>query len=499
MNQFYPIKWVPILLLCLLTCACPILQTSKPNLPRIYNGITIPRPTGKNPIIVIPGVLGSRLVNSKTGEVAWPKFTGTTSDLLALPLTSPNVADNRDDLIATEIIDRAKFFRLSPEISFYDSLLTALDQSGGYKRGSIDNPASDGDHDTYYVFAYDWRRDNVESAQLLVRKIAKLKQTLNRPDLRFDILAHSMGGLIARYAAMYGEQDVLETSDPKPDWAGARHIARLIMFGTPNSGSMDALSTMLNGYSVLGTNWPQLRLLDALDKEAAFTFPASYQLLPHPGYARFYDEKLNPLTLDIFAPATWQQYGWSIAFEAEFKAREQTAVEKKRKKLKHKPTAEAETQLAEMEAARERLLAAREPFLQAMLTRAAKLHRALDAGGVPPAHLRFYLFGGDCEPTLEAAIVGTIKGQMTTLFRVSRALGKGEVRHRAAELMFAPGDSRVTRRSLFGLQVNGPSNSLTSVLPRPEQVTFHCEAHGDLPLNPTMQNNLLTVLMGNRF
>ena len=146
-------------------------------------------------------------------------------------------------------------------------------------------------------------------------------------------------------------------------------------------------------------------------------------------------------------------------------------------------------------------LAAREPFLQAMLTRAAKFHRALDASSPPPAHLRFYLFGGDCEPTLEAAIVGTIKGQMTTLFRVSRALGKGEVRRRAAELMFAPGDSRVTRRSLFGLQVNvnGHANSLTSVLPRPEQAIFHCEAHGDLPLNPTMQNNLLTVLMGNRF
>jgi hypothetical protein len=83
------------------------------------------------------------------------------------------------------------------------------------------------------------------------------------------------------------------------------------------------------------------------------------------------------------------------------------------------------------------------------------------------------------------------------MFRVSRALGKGEVRRRAAALMFAPGDSRVTRRSLFGLQLNG--QGLASILPRPEQATFHCEGHGDLPLNPTLQNNLLTVLMGNSF
>lgn len=499
MNRFYPIKWLPILFLCLFTCACPILQSGKPNLPRIYNGIATPRLKGKNPIIVVPGVLGSRLVNSKTGEVAWPKFTGTTSALLALPITSTNVADNRDDLVATEIIDRAKFFRLSPEISLYDSLLNALEQAGGYKRGNIDNPASDGDHDTYYVFAYDWRRDNVESAQLLLRKILQLKHKLNCPDLRFDILAHSMGGLIARYAAMYGELDVLATAHPKPDWSGAQHIARLVMFGTPNSGSMDALSTMLNGYSVLGTNWPQLRLLKALDKDAVFTFAALYQLLPHPGYARFYDETLNPLMLDIFDPAIWQKYGWSIAFDPEFKAEELKTFEKRRKKLKKKNTPEAETQLAELEATRERTLAEREPFLRAMLARAAQFHRALDVVSTPPAHLRLYLFGGDCEPTLEAAIVGTIKGQMTILFRVSRALGDSDVRRRAAELMFAPGDSRVTRRSLFGLQVNGHSNSLTSILPRPEQATFHCEAHGDLPLNPTMQNNLLTVLMGNSF
>jgi pimeloyl-ACP methyl ester carboxylesterase len=473
------------------------LKSGKPNLPRIYAAPETPRPTGKNPIIVVPGVLGSRLVHSKTGEVAWPKFTGTSSALLALPITSANFADNRDDLMATEIVDRAKFFRLTPEISFYDSLLTALEQSGGYRRGSIDNPPSDGDRDTYYVFPYDWRRDNVESARLFMQKVVKLKQLLNRPDLRFDIIAHSMGGLVARYAAMYGEQDVLAAPEPKPDWPGAQHFARLMMFGTPNSGSMDALSTLLNGYSVLGTNWPYLRLLDALDKDAVFTLPSSYQLLPHLGYARFYDEKLNPLALDIYDAATWQQQGWSIAFDTEFKAAEQKKFEKLRKKLKKQNTPAAESQLAELEAAHERMLAARAPFLQAALARAVKFHRALDAAGTPPATLRFYLFGGDCEPTLEAAIVGTINGQHKTMFRVSRALGKGEVRRRAAALMFAPGDSRVTRRSLFGLQLNG--QGLASILPRPEQATFHCEGHGDLPLNPTLQNNLLTVLMGNSF
>jgi pimeloyl-ACP methyl ester carboxylesterase len=500
MSDMIPVhrtKWLLVPLICLLFNGCTILNSGKPNLPRIYTSPEVSRPVGKNPIIVIPGVLGSRLVNRQTGEVAWPKFTGATSQLLALPITASNFADNRDDLVATEIVDRARFFRLTPEISFYDSLLSTLEQAGGYRHGDIDHPSSDGDRDTYYVFPYDWRRDNVESARLLTQKILKLKQQLNRSDLRFDILAHSMGGLVARYAAMYGDQDVLEATDPKPDWSGAQHFARLMMFGTPNSGSMDALSTLVNGYSVLGTNLPQLRLLDALDKDAVFTTPSAYQLLPHAGYARFYDEQLNPLTLDIYDAATWKRYGWSIAFDAEFKVEEQKRFEKARRKLKKKNTPEAETQLGEMEAAREQRLAAREPYLQAVLIRAVKFHRALDVASTPPPTLHFYLFGGDCDPTLEAAIVGTFKGERKTFFRVNRGLGKSDLRRRAAELLFAPGDSRVTRRSLFGLQLNGAN--LTSILPRPEQAIFHCEAHGDLPLNPTVQNNLLTVLMGNRY
>ncbi len=41
-----------------------------------------------------------------------------------------------------------------------------------------------------------------------VRRIERLKTKLQRPDLKFNVVAHSMGGLIARYAAMYGDADL---------------------------------------------------------------------------------------------------------------------------------------------------------------------------------------------------------------------------------------------------------------------------------------------------
>jgi pimeloyl-ACP methyl ester carboxylesterase len=481
------------------TGAC-LLKYSQPNLPRIYNAPDAPRRAGKNPVLLIPGVLGSQLVNQRTGQVVWPGLRAVDDDSLALPVGGTTLAENRDDVVATEIVTSAPLIRFLPEIGVYNSLLRALEDYGGYRHGDLDAPAEGGDRDTYYVFAYDWRRDNVESARLLVEKIERLKARLGRSDLRFDVIAHSMGGLVARYAAMYGGRDVPGLDEaPRPDWAGAAHFARLMLFGTPNGGSMDALSTILVGYSVLGSDLPRLKLLSKLDRDSVFTIPSVYQLLPHGAQARFFDAALQPLALDVYDPEAWRRYGWSVACDKDFIGGERKRLLKRRKGEKDEAiTAQVDEEI-------ERTVGERERFLRLALERAKNFHSALSAPAPPPASLQWYLFGGDCEPTLDGAVIGTVKGRTTTFFRVSRAMGDKRLRRRAEELMFAPGDGRVTRRSLFGLphELSAPQSAadapLPHVVPRPAQATFHCEIHGDLPLNATVQNNLLTVLLGNGY
>jgi pimeloyl-ACP methyl ester carboxylesterase len=475
----------------LLILTAPIqgcLKATKPNLPRIFPSLEAERRPGKNPVIVIPGVLGSRLFNRRTGEQVWPSISVNHDDSLALPITGPTLAENTDDIIATEAIETLRLARLIPEISVYDSLLLALERYGGYRRGNFEAPAENGDRDTFYVFAYDWRRDNVESAQLLARKIAALKERLRRPDLRFDIVAHSMGGLVARYYAMYGDHDVLTSAAPRPDWSGARNVSRLIMIGTPNGGSMDALHTLLSGYSVTDTNRPRLNLLKNLDQDVTFTAPSVYQLLPSNSHARFLDAKLSPIKVDFFDIETWRRFGWSVAFEAEARLRERRALVKRQGEIEGAEEAE-------------RLAATRERFLRMALARAVAFHGALDAPGAPPEALRLYLFGGDCEATLDAAMIATINGQPRTLFRSGKALGGRQARRRAFEAMFTPGDGRVTRRSLFELQPEIETNgqSASRLKPQPFHITFNCEVHSDLPFNLTLQDNLLTVLLGNRY
>src|SRR5215210_8745245 len=183
--------------------------------------------TGKTPVIVIPGMLSSRLVNKSTGAKVWPR-AHPKEDELSLP-TSPDLTKNRDDIVATAIIETAKLGFPIPEIKVYEELTETLAQHAGYRRGDIDDPPPGGDRDTFYLFAYDWRRDNVETAQLLAEKIARLKQRLGRPDLRFNLIAHSMGGLVARYYLMYGGEDVLEQPQAKVTWAGAANVDKLIL------------------------------------------------------------------------------------------------------------------------------------------------------------------------------------------------------------------------------------------------------------------------------
>ena len=461
-------------------------KASKPNLPQIFPARKSANQAGKPPLIIIPGILGTELVNQKTGERLWPELFPKDRAALHLPIASPNFAENRDDVVAVRVIESAQLVTFLPELGVYGALLEALEKHGGYRRGDIDAPPSDGDRDTFYLFAYDWRRDNVETARLLAGKIAKIKARLNRPDLRFDLIAHSMGGLVARYFAMYGDRDLQIESQPQPDWSGTGHIQRLIMFGAPNAGSMDAFRSVLRGYSVTEANKPQLRLFRALGRAMIFTVPSVYQIFPRNEAARFLDAELKPVAVNLFDVETWKRYGWSSLFDPGFRADEQRAFVRKLGEDAGKATFE-------------KLATDRLNYLRAVLQHAAAFHRALDAESAPPADLRLHLVGGDCEPTLAGALLVDVRGQSRTHFYprdIPRSLRK-----RALELLFIPGDGRVTRHSLFGLALHPETNETIARAMKlsPTQTLFGCEAHGDLPINPTMMNNLLTLLLGNGY
>ena len=75
-----------------------------------------------------------------------------------------------------------------------------------------------GYHFTCFQFAYDWRKDNIENAarlhallrekQAYIREKYRERYGINQAEAKFDVVAHSMGGLLTRYFLRYGDQDL---------------------------------------------------------------------------------------------------------------------------------------------------------------------------------------------------------------------------------------------------------------------------------------------------
>ena len=443
-----------------------------PNLDRIFREAR--SRTGKRPIIVIPGVLGSQLINSKTGEMVWPSLFRSAD---GLPM-SPDLAANRDDLIPGKIVETVRFAKVLPEVYVYRDLLEALRKYGGYREGDWNNPGVDGDKDTFYVFAYDWRRDNVENARALLRQIELVKGRLQRPDLRFTVMAHSMGGLIARYAVMYGDVDLPSGEDAiTPTWAGAAHISKIVLLGVPNEGLADAFATIIAGYSITEGLRRRVPLLNKLTAEDAVRAPSVFQLMPHSRLAKFLDEELKPAAIDLYDPETWKRYGWSRINDPEFRKRY----------VREHPGEDA--------------LKALDGYFSAVLRRARRFHDALDSVTNEPPPVVLLAIGGDCEETLDAPVIlrDEKRNRWVTLIRPREYVtssGKRMKKKLVTEAMYAPGDGRVTRTSLLGQSLPGNSNG--GVLGSPLALTyavFGCELHSQLQRNKTLQDNALTLVV----
>ena len=422
---------------------------------------------GKPPIIIIPGLTGSELVNSKTDEVVWFKAQRAKDDDLRLPV-SANLARNRDNLVPKDIIRSVQLIKLLPETEIYERLIDALEKRGGYKEGKWDAPSKDGFEDTYYVFPYDWRRDNVENARLLMSKIDALKRKLKKPNLKFNIISHSMGGLIARYAAMYGNAD-LPRGKPRPTWAGAKSLDKIFLLGTPNEGTVLALETLLDGFSFIGSRI-NLPFIQDLSKYDTFTLPSIYQLLPHENTFAAFDENLKPIEIDVYDPKTWEKYDWGI-FEDEDFTKKLNSIEQRNARA----------------------------YFPVVLNRAKRFQQALNANTSQKIPVSFYVMGADCKETISSVVIyrDAKKNRWRTLFKsdsFERENGEKVAVEELKKIIYGMGDGVVTKRSLIG-ETFIKNKGSKFILPITSEL-FLCEGHNKLATNADIQDKLFKLIWG---
>ncbi|MFN2501177.1 MAG: esterase/lipase family protein [Pyrinomonadaceae bacterium] len=445
--------------------------------------------TGKRPVIIIPGVSGSQLINPKTGKTVWFSVKRDKDDDLRLPMTSPVLSRNRDSLQVKDII-RTVELPVLPDVEVYQTLIDAL-KAKGYAEGDWNKPQS---ADVFYIFAYDWRRDNVESAHLLMRRMATAKTALKRPDLKFDILAHSMGGLVARYASMYGMSE-LPGRRPVPNWSGAAHINKLLMFGTPNEGSFASFDAILNGYPIVADR--KLPLIDDLRAEDVLTSPSVFQLIPHLSSARFLDENLKPLRIDIYSIDTWLKYGWGAMSDPKFLGKLKDAPRLAIRNKDIKPVALAKDANEDDKIFARTTYAQVRAYVTAALDRARRFHFALDAP-VQTSPVPMYAYGGNCEQTLDAVVLIRDKkrDKWTTIVEPREIKTSGGTQIKKEDVrtaMFGIGDGRVTKRSLLA-ETPLSKPAVKTIFPVVSSF-FTCGSHTKLFLEKPIQDSFLSALV----
>lgn len=420
-----------------------------------------------NPVIIVPGLTGSELINKKTGEVVWFKVSKSKTDDLRLPISAGR-SRNRDTLVVGDILRSVKIGIL-PKFDVYSGLIQSLIERDGYHEESWEIPSANGSEKAIYVFPYDWRLDNVENARLLIRRVEALKRKLKKPNLKFDVIAHSMGGIISRYAAMYGDADLpVGNGKPHPTWAGAKLFDKIILMATPNEGSVLSLNSLLNGLRLGGIkiDLPFVRKMSKFD---VFTIPSAFQLLPAPGTFRVFDESLAPVYIDLYDPKVWTKYGWNPINDKGF----------------------ASTfNLAERRNA--------DTYFALVLNRAKRLHQALAAGSADnKSGVSFHILGADCKDALDSIVIYHEKrsNKWKTLFKptgFTRSDGQKVTSEELKKVMIAPGDGTVTRRSLEAA-TESEIAKVESIL-RPASSKFVCEEHDKLQTNVEVQDYIMSLL-----
>jgi hypothetical protein len=207
-------------------------------------------------VVLLPGITGSVLRDSR-GRDVWAPTAGTAARALITLGRSITDLELRDE----DADDGVTAPMMIPDLH----LIPGLWKIDGYSKlsGYLQRQFAVTPGENFFPFPYDWRRDNRVAARRLKEQTDRWLREWRResPDAKLILVAHSMGGLVARY--------FLECLD------GWRDTRRLVTFGTPYRGSLNALNFLANGMR------KQLGPVPVLDLSRLLrSFPSIYQLLP---------------------------------------------------------------------------------------------------------------------------------------------------------------------------------------------------------------------------
>src|SRR5690606_31944939 len=162
-----------------------------------------PEPTRQHePVIVIPGMAGSVLTASDGEYWPDPGLTAWLPCALRPPGSRCKERLTLDPALPEHPMRATDALRSVLGLGIYGPLIDALEAKrfDPYPIEKIAAPdglvCDEKAKSTLFVFPYDWRRSNAANAERLHELVTCIRKM--HPDRRINVLAHSMGGLLAR-------------------------------------------------------------------------------------------------------------------------------------------------------------------------------------------------------------------------------------------------------------------------------------------------------------
>jgi pimeloyl-ACP methyl ester carboxylesterase len=226
------------------------------------------------PVVIIPGFPGSELSRMGTDDLVWIDLeevvTRKDQFLQDVILTQ----NNYDALTPSGIVDKVDFPLLF-KWRQYDRLVQFLRQEMGLP------------HHLVKPFAYDWRKSIKQAAERLHACVGSWRGH-EFAGQQCVIIAHSTGGLVARYyiEKLGGDQDV----------------QHLFLLGVPNTGLLKNFQSMYAGSNLYCVFTP-----DEV-KQMSRSFETIYELLPRDPVQKLFVDQIGngiqPFTDRHWIPAT---------------------------------------------------------------------------------------------------------------------------------------------------------------------------------------------------
>lgn len=455
-----------LIMLTTITAGCDTakltqLSGQKADLKEIYGrAATTPSPE-RNAIVFIHGVLGAQLQDPVSKCEVWGAFEGNWANpatpegarLLALPMkTGVPLSDLHGTVQPVGLLRvmTAGLADLPVSIGAYDDIARAL------RLGEFD-PNNYAVEIPTFSFFYDWRLSNADNARRLhvflqekrvvMQKYVEKRFGLKDHDVKFDLIAHSMGGMVTRYYLRYGDAPLpADGSLPKLTWAGAEHVEKVIIVGTPNAGFVGSQLVLVNGLNFVPLFSPKY------PSAVMGTQPSWYEMLTRvPQKCVVYADRPD-VPVDIYDVEVWKQMGWGLADPKQDKV-----------------LAWLLPDVSSPEKRREIAL----DHLKKCLANAKQFQAALDVPTANrPRQLQMYLFSGDAIQTDAVLSANAKTGELKVIAQ-------------------SPGDRVVTRAScLMDERVGGTWHPTLESPVDWEEAIFLRTGHMGTTADPTFLDNL---------